>query len=109
MFHPQVDPRFEGDARVRYVYMSYCNDDGVSGSPPIGWMRWDPTTGEARTWVAPPGCFCEEVVVIPKARGGGGGGGEDRAARDATVDASQMSAPRGATRRRGGSARRCPT
>jgi all-trans-8'-apo-beta-carotenal 15,15'-oxygenase len=76
VFHPQVDPRFEGDARVRYVYMSYCNDDGVSGSTPIGWMRWDRTTGEERKWVAPPGCFCEEVVVIPKARGGGGGGGD---------------------------------
>ena len=62
MFHPQVDPRFEGDARVRYVYMSYCNDDGVSGSPPIGWMRWDRTTGEERKWVAPPSltdiCLC---------------------------------------------------
>ena len=39
--HPHVDPRYEGDARVRYVYMSYCNDEGVSGSPPMGWMRWD--------------------------------------------------------------------
>jgi len=67
--HPHVDPRFEGDHRCRYLYMSYCNDgapSGSSGSPPIGWMRWDRQTGEQLVWKAPPRTFCEEVVVIPR-------------------------------------------
>jgi all-trans-8'-apo-beta-carotenal 15,15'-oxygenase len=66
--HPHVDPRFEGDARMRYVYMSYCNDEGVSGSPPVGWARWDRRTGDMCIWRAPPRTFCEEVVVIPRPR-----------------------------------------
>ena len=53
--------------------MSYCNDEGVSGSPPRGWLRWDRHTGEQLKWLAPPGCFCEEVVLIPKRRVDGGG------------------------------------
>ena len=77
-----MDPRFEGDARVRYVYMSYCNDEGVSGSPPRGWLRWDRHTGEQLKWLAPPGCFCEEVVLIPKRRVDGGGGAEAAAEED---------------------------
>ena len=77
-----MDPRFEGDARVRYVYMSYCNDEGVSGSPPRGWLRWDRHTGEQLKWLAPPGCFCEEVVLIPKRRVDGGGGAEVAAEED---------------------------
>ena len=64
--HPHVDPRFEGDEKVRYVYMSYCNEEGNSGSPPIGWCRWDRQTGDMRIWKAPPRTFCEEVVIIPK-------------------------------------------
>ncbi len=64
--HPHVDPRFEGDEGVRYIFMSYCNEEGVSGSPPIGWCRYDRQTGELRVWKAPPRTFCEEVVVIPK-------------------------------------------
>ena len=28
--HPHVDPRFDGDARCRYIYMSYCNPEGES-------------------------------------------------------------------------------
>lgn len=64
--HPHVDPRFDGDAAVRYVYMSYCNEEGDSGSPPIGWARWDRQTGEKEVWLAPPNHFCEEVVVIPR-------------------------------------------
>ena len=64
--HPHVDPRFDGDARVRYVYMSYCNPEGNSGSPPIGWARYDRLTGETLIWKAPPKNFCEEVVVIPR-------------------------------------------
>ena len=66
--HPHVDPRFDGDAKVRYVYMSYCNPEGNSGSPPIGWARYDRRTGETRVWKAPPSTFCEEVVVIPRPR-----------------------------------------
>jgi len=65
--HPHIDPRFEGDARCRYIYMSYCNAEGNSGSPPIGWARWDRLTGETVVWRAPAGSFCEEVVIIPKA------------------------------------------
>jgi len=68
--HPHVDPRFEGDARVRYVYMSWCNTEGESGSPPVGWCRWDRQTGESIIWHAPPRTFCEEVVVIPRPRDG---------------------------------------
>ncbi|KOO36613.1 retinal pigment epithelial membrane protein, partial [Chrysochromulina tobinii] len=67
--HPHVDPRFEGDARCRYLYMSYCNDldsegqpgASVSGSPPIGYARWDRHTDETIVWRAPPNTFCEEV------------------------------------------------
>mmetsp|Transcript_110241 Transcript_110241/g.212448 ORF Transcript_110241/g.212448 Transcript_110241/m.212448 type:complete len:657 (+) Transcript_110241:86-2056(+) len=66
--HPHIDPRFEGDSRVRYVYMSYCNPEGVSGSPPLGWARWDRQTGELAVWRAPPRTFCEEIVVIPRPR-----------------------------------------
>lgn len=64
--HPHVDPRFDGTSAVRYVYMSYCNEEGDSGSPPIGWARWDRQTGEKVVWHAPPNTFCEEVVVIPR-------------------------------------------
>ena len=46
--------------------MSYCNEEGDSGSPPIGWARWDRQTGEKVVWCAPPNTFCEEVVVIPR-------------------------------------------
>jgi len=69
--HPHVDPRFDGDASVRYVFMSYCNEEGVSGSPPIGWLRYDRRTGEKKIWTAPPNTFCEEVVVIPRPRNTG--------------------------------------
>ena len=48
--HPHVDPRFDGDARCRYIYMSYCNPEGESGSPPLGWVRWDRQTGESVLW-----------------------------------------------------------
>jgi len=64
--HPHVDPRFEGAAGARYVFMSWCNAEGVSGSPPIGWCRYDTRTGENVIWRAPPNTFCEEVVVIPR-------------------------------------------
>ena len=67
--HPHCDPRFEGDPRVRFLFMSYCNDEGVSGSPPVGWARYDRRTGDLRVWRAPPRTFCEEVVVIPKGAG----------------------------------------
>jgi all-trans-8'-apo-beta-carotenal 15,15'-oxygenase len=75
--HPHVDPRFEGDRRCRYIYSTWSNGlfDGegwsTSGSPPIGWCRYDCATGEAERWVAPAGCFCEEPVIIPKAGGAG--------------------------------------
>ena len=39
----------DGDAAVRYVYMSYCNEEGDSGSPPIGWARWDRQTTRKRS------------------------------------------------------------
>ena len=64
--HPHVDPRFDGDAAVRYVYMSWCNEEGQSGSPPVGWARWDRRTEQLAVWRAPPRTFCEEVVVIPR-------------------------------------------
>ena len=79
----------------RYVYMSYCNPEG-SGSPPIGWMRWDRQTGEERTWLAPPNCFCEEVVVIPKLRGGEAAAADEDAA-DAWVAAMMFDADKGAS------------
>ena len=50
--------------------MSWCNEEGQSGSPPVGWTRWDRNTGEMVTWRAPPRTFCEEVVVIPRPREG---------------------------------------
>ena len=62
-------------SQVRYVYMSFSNAGGESGSPPIGWQRLDLRTGEVQRWLAPPRTFCEEVVVVPKAREAGGGGG----------------------------------
>ena len=65
--HPHVDPRFDGLPSVRYVYMSYCSEE-ESGSPPIGWARWDRQTNEKIIWRAPPRCFCEELVVIPRPR-----------------------------------------
>ena len=46
--HPHVDPRFDGGEAVRYFYMSYCNPDGNSGTPPVGWARWDRHTGETQ-------------------------------------------------------------
>jgi all-trans-8'-apo-beta-carotenal 15,15'-oxygenase len=70
--HPQVDPRFDGDRRCRYIYSTWCNGnfDGeawsTSGSPPIGWCRYDSASGEAQRWLAPSGCFCEEPLIIPK-------------------------------------------
>jgi all-trans-8'-apo-beta-carotenal 15,15'-oxygenase len=73
--HPHVDPRFEGDRRCRYIYSTWSNGmfDGeawsTSGSPPIGWCRYDSATCEAERWVAPSGCFCEEPVIIPKEGG----------------------------------------
>ena len=94
--HPHVDPRYEGDARVRYVYMSYCNDEGVSGSPPMGWMRWDRHTGEELKWLAPPGCFCEEVVLVPKQRAGGAAAAAEDTA-DAWVVAMMLDSSRGAS------------
>jgi all-trans-8'-apo-beta-carotenal 15,15'-oxygenase len=66
--HPHCDPRFDGDTRVRYVYMSFCNDEGMSGSPPVGYTRWDRQTGEKVVWRAPPRNFCEELVIIPRPR-----------------------------------------
>ena len=68
--HPHVDPRFEGDANVRFVYMSFCADEPTSGTPPIGWQRYDRTTGEVVRWTAAANTFCEEIVVIPKPRQG---------------------------------------
>ena len=87
--HPHVDPRFEGDARCRYVYMSLCNEEGVSGSPPVGWMRWDRQSGHTQKWWAPEGCFCEEILVIPRGpRGAAGAAGDAGDAGDAdTADA----------------------
>jgi all-trans-8'-apo-beta-carotenal 15,15'-oxygenase len=90
--HPHVDPRFEGDARCRYLYMSYCNDldsegqpgASVSGSPPIGYARWDRQTDETIMWRAPPNTFCEEVVVIPRPRGGNGGSSSGASASSAS-------------------------
>ncbi|EOD18175.1 hypothetical protein EMIHUDRAFT_447970 [Emiliania huxleyi CCMP1516] len=64
--HPHVDPRFEGDGRVRYIFMSWCNAEGESGSPPVGYCRFDRLTGKTQVWRAPPRTFCEEVVVIPR-------------------------------------------
>ncbi|KAL1510135.1 hypothetical protein AB1Y20_006467 [Prymnesium parvum] len=64
--HPHCDPRFDGDERMRYLYMSYCNDEGVSGSPTIGWARYDRHTDTTLVWRAPPLAFCEELVVIPR-------------------------------------------
>ena len=69
--HPHVDPRFDGDVRVRYVYTSYCNPEGNSGSPPVGWARYDRRTGETAVWTAPEATFCEEVVIIPRPRASG--------------------------------------
>jgi len=91
--HPHVDPRFDGDPRVRYVYMSYCNAAGESGSPPIGWARWDRVTGETQVWRAPPDTFCEEVVVIPRPSDATGGGAEDMA--DVWVAGMMFDAQRG--------------
>jgi len=90
MDHPHVDPRLEarlmpssvaGDAAEDYkddlavphcAYMSYCNDDDISG-PPIGWLRVNLGTGERAHWAAPlrSGQFAEEVVVVPKVDGMG--------------------------------------
>lgn len=64
--HPHVDPRFEGDGRVRHIFMSWCNAEGESGSPPVGYCRFDRLTGKTQVWRAPPRTFCEEVVVIPR-------------------------------------------
>ena len=51
--------------------------------------RWDRHTGEQLKWIAPPGCFCEEVVLIPKRRVGGdvdGSGGAEAAAEEDMAD-----------------------
>ena len=59
----------------RYIFMTWSNGlfggagASVSGSPPVGWARFDRSTGEAQQWVAPLGCFCEEPVMIPKSSG----------------------------------------
>ena len=74
--HPHVDPRYDGTPSCRYVHMSLCNTPGESGSPPIGYLRYDLREGESVRWWAPHGTFCEELVVIPKE---GGGGGDDEA------------------------------
>jgi len=62
--HPHIDPREEGGA-VDAIYMSFANTEGVS-SPPVGWLRYDRSTGATRVWRAPPRTFTEEIVVIPK-------------------------------------------
>ncbi len=84
--HPHVDPRFEGKPSARYFYMSYCNREGESGSPPVGWLRYDRLSGEEVVWKAPHGCFCEEVVVIPKRRGAAAGAAAAGAAAEAEED-----------------------
>lgn len=67
--------------------MTYSNEDGQSGSPPIGWQRLDLRTGDVQRWVAPPRTFCEEVVIIPKARGAGADTDDDaNAGADANAD-----------------------
>jgi carotenoid cleavage dioxygenase-like enzyme len=72
--------------------MSYCNDldsegqpgASVSGSPPIGYARWDRHTDETIVWRAPPNTFCEEGVVIPRPRGGNGGSSSGASASSAS-------------------------
>lgn len=64
--HPHVNPAFEGRRECRYVYASVSNEVGVSG-PPLGYVRIDLVTGERQTWWAGNRCFCEEVVLVPKA------------------------------------------
>ena len=66
--HPHVDPRYDGTPSCRYVHMSLCNTPGESGSPPIGYLRYDLRERESVRWWAPHGTFCEELVVIPKER-----------------------------------------
>jgi len=64
-----IDPREEGGT-VESMYMSFANTEGVS-SPPVGWLRYDRSTGATRVCRAPPRTFTEEIVVIPKAQGPG--------------------------------------
>ena len=51
------------------MYASLSNEVRCSG-PPVGYVRVDLATGETQKWYAGNRCFCEEVVVVPKAGGG---------------------------------------
>ena len=52
---------------VRYLFMSLGSTEGVS-SPPLGYLRLDLLTGERQEWFAPEHTYCEEVVILPKAK-----------------------------------------